>query len=126
MKRVIVALVLLLVVVGLCTGAIWVQREQSGYLIERLDEMERNFDREHPEDSLEDARRFVQEFEEHTKLFPAFVRHSDLSRIQEDIHSLPVLLESGEPADFTPTLARCRARLQILYSQELPSLENIF
>lgn len=126
MKRVIVALVLLFVVAGLCAGIIWVQREQSGYLIDRLEELEQNFDEEHPENSLEDARRFVQEFEERTKLYPAFVRHSDLTRIEEDILSLPVLLESGEPADFPTTAARCRARLEILYRLELPSLENIF
>ena len=73
----------------------------------------------------QEARQFAKDFEEKTKMFPFFLRHADISRIEEIAIPLPVLIEQGDTQHFAAELVRCRSQLSNLSEMELPLAGNI-
>ena len=126
MKRIPVAVAVLLLVTGLCVGALWFQQSQTRAMIGQIDEMLARFDPDQPENSLEAAEALYQTFREKTALFPLFLRHSGLTEIETELRTLPHLLTAGEPKDVPAVLARCRNKLQTMFELEIPTLENVF
>ena len=126
MKRIPVAVAMLLLVTGLCIGALWFQQSQTRAMMNDIDEMLARFDPGQPENSLEDADALYHAFRERTALFPLFLRHSGLTEIETELKTLPHLLTNGEPKDVPAVLARCRNKLQTIYELECPTLENVF
>jgi hypothetical protein len=125
MKRMLIAAAVLLLVVALCTVSIRMQTDSVGYLQTSLEEIQESYDRGDLAACQELTDRFVADFEEKTRFFPFFLRHSDLSRVEEIAVPLPVLLREGDTQHFAAELVRCKNQLQRLYEVELPSLENI-
>lgn len=125
MKRLLVAAGMLLLVTGLCLASIHIQTSNTSYLLVSLDRLQETFDKGDYAQCEELARQFVADFDKRTRYFPYFLRHSDLSRIEEIVVPLPVLLEEGDTQHFAAELARCRNQLETLYQVELPLPENI-
>lgn len=125
MKRLLVALGMLIAVAALCFFSIHIQASNSGYLLACLDEMEESFERQDYAACRSQADTFVKEFESRTRSFTYFLRHADISRIEEVAVPLPVLLKQGDLEHFAAELVRCRSLLETLYEGELPLPQNI-
>lgn len=125
MKRLIVAVAIALVLTGSCIASLRYQKAQTDALIARIDTLVATFDPHHPETAAAPTAALLREFDRRTAVFPVFSRHATLTDVKCELATLPVLLEKGEPLDYTATLLRCRERLSAYYRLELPLLENI-
>lgn len=125
MKRLIVAVALLLSVAALCTVALVSQNRSVDYLLARMDEMEEAYHAGDLDECLSVSKAFVEEFNERTRFFPFFMRHSDISKIEESAVVLPVMLETGEDAHWLVELTKCRNQLETLSDIEDILPENI-
>lgn len=125
MKRVIVAVVVLILVAGGCVLSIYNERNNTNYLIDMTNQIETAFREQDLERTQQLADQFVEEFKERTRYFPFYMRHSDVSQIEENVIMLPILLEAGDMEHFPAELARCRNQLDKLGDLELPLWENI-
>ena len=123
-KRMLIALGMLLTAV-LCVGSIIIMSRNTDYLLQSLDRMQESFDQGDMEACKQEARQFAKDFEEKTKMFPFFLRHADISRIEEIAIPLPVLIEQGDTQHFAAELVRCRSQLSKLSEMELPLAGNI-
>ena len=125
MKRLYVAAVIAAVLAASCIGSLFYQRTQTSALVAGIDHLAAAYDPKHPEKAVAPTKAFLEEYDRRTALFPMFSRHNTLTDVECELVSLPVLLEKGEPLDYTATLLRCRERLCAYYRLELPLLENI-
>ena len=126
MKRLIAAVLLLLMTAGFCITTIFWQKTQTEDLLRQIAVLEEDFNAEAPERSLPAARQLIEDFEERTALYPLFLRHNIITEAETELLSLPALLKDGEPLDVPAALVRCRSKLQALYEAELPLWKNIF
>ena len=115
----------LLLTAALCVGSIIIMSRNTDYLLQSLDQMQESFDQGDMEACKQEARQFAKDFEEKTKMFPFFLRHADISRIEEIAIPLPVLIEQGDTQHFAAELVRCRSQLSKLSEMELPLAGNI-
>lgn len=125
MKRLYVAIAILVFLAAFCTASLWYQRTQTRALQAKIDQLVEEFDPQNPLASLSDTTAFLEEYDRRTALFPVFSRHSTLTDVECELVALPRMLEKGEPLDYAATLLRCRERLEAFYRLELPLLENI-
>lgn len=58
-------------------------------------------------------------------MFPFFLRHADISRIEEIAIPLPVLIEQGDTQHFAAELVRCRQPAQQAVGNGTPLAGNI-
>ena len=119
MKRVLLAFALLAAVAAGCVLSIMTEKRTTDLLIEEA------FDAEEFDRALTLTEEFTEEFTKRTKHFTFFMRHSDVSKIEENVITLPILLEAGDHEHFPAELARCRNQLDKLGELELPSFDNI-
>ena len=124
-KRMLIALGMLLLTAALCVGSIIIMSRNTDYLLQSLDRMQESFDQGDMEACKQEARQFAKDFEEKTKMFPFFLRHADISLIEEIAIPLPVLIEQGDTQHFAAELVRCRSQLSKLSEMELPLAGNI-
>lgn len=125
MKRVILAFVLLAAVAAGCVFSIMTEKNTTDLLIGMTGEIEQAFDNEEYDRALELTGEFTQEFTKRTQHFTFFMRHSDITKIEENVIMLPILLEAGDHEHFPAELARCRNQLDKLGDLELPTFDNI-
>ncbi len=125
MKRVILAFVLLAAVAAGCVFSIMTEKNTTDLLIGMTGEIEQAFDNEEYDRALELTGEFTQEFTRRTRHFTFFMRHSDITKIEENVIMLPILLEAGDHEHFPAELARCRNQLDKLGDLELPTFDNI-
>lgn len=125
MKRLIVAVVILLSVATLCITSLYMQKGDMQYLMNLTDKMEKLLGQKNWGECVEVSDQFVSEFKERTRLFPFFMRHSDVSQIEEEVVTLPVLLRTGQTDEYAVELAKCRCMLKKLSELETPIPENI-
>lgn len=126
MKRVITALVLIVLVVVLCVVSIVMQERSLATLLTMTDDMQKAYDAGDLDTCLQLSNQFVTEYPKRTRFFPFFMRHSDVAAIEDTAAVLPVMLETGNDDHFAIELARCRSQLEHLARMETPTLENIF
>ncbi len=125
MKRVILAFALLAVVAAGCVFSIVTETKTTDRLVGMTEEIERAFDDEDFSRALELTEEFTQEFTKRTRHFAFFMRHSDITKIEENVIMLPILLEAGDHEHFPAELARCRNQIEKLGDLELPTFDNI-
>jgi hypothetical protein len=126
LKRIVVAIAILLFVSTLCVITLNYQTTNIKNLIKITDDMNTAFKNNDLDKCLEQSIEFVDKFKDSTRLFPLFMRHSDVSKIEESVVTLPVLLETNNPQHFAAELEKCKNMLESLADLEIPSLENIF
>ena len=121
MKRVLLAFALLAAVAAGCVLSIMTEKRTTDLLIDMTNRIEEAFDAEEFDRALTLTEEFTEEFTKRTKHFTFFMRHSDVSKIEENV----ILLEAGDHEHFPAELARCRNQLDKLGELELPSFDNI-
>jgi len=124
LRRLIVAVVILIFVTVLSITTLNAQTKGIYELIEITDKMQETFDNKEMDKCLEMANDFVDKFQKTTRFFPLFMRHSDVMKIEETVVMLPIFLQTDE-SNFTAELVRCKNMLENLAKLETPSLENI-
>ncbi len=125
MKRLWIAIGILLFVIALCVGALFWQLAAIDRLEQSLDRAE-NAARQQRTDAMEKAESFEQECLETTEKLASLSRHVDSFPLRESACQLPVLLEQQDLEHFYAEVTRCRFYLDELRRSEKPLFENIF
>ncbi len=126
MKRVTVAVLLLLLIVGGCILSIHAQHAVIEEFLQYTHEMEDRFTDNKTDDALALAEKFAGEYTRQTRYFSLFLPHVMLTEVEKSVVSLPAILSSGEHKDFVAEVRRCRLLLQKLHDLEIPTLQNVF
>mgnify|MGYP000886983806 FL=1 len=126
MKRIYVAIGLLLSVAVLCVITLNIQTKSIQELIETADTMQTALKKKEMEQCLKISYEFVDKYKSSTDKFPYFMRHSEVSKIEENIVALPIMLESNDLQHFAAELAKCKDMLENMADLETPTLEDIF
>ncbi len=126
MKRVIVAVLLLLLIIGGCVLSIHAQHAVIEEFLSETATMESLFTANDKAGALSAAERFVEEYTHQTRYFSLFLPHVMLTEVERCVVSLPAILSHGEHKDFVAELRRCRLLLQKLHDLEIPTLQNVF
>ena len=125
MKRLWVALVLLLTVGGICTFSVIHQRKQISALLEDLDRLETVYEEGDLSTCREAAAALQMEYARRTALFPCFISHDDLTDSQSTAATLSAALQEDNPEEFLLETARLRAQLEWLLEVDSPHWKNI-
>ncbi len=125
MKRVIAALVLLLIIVVGSAVSLHSGSRQFNYLIGLAARAEECYCSGNTAGALAAAETLAEEFPKRTKHFAMFLPHQALTDVEKSTSSLPLILKYGEPRDFAAEARRCRLMLERLWAQELPLPQNI-
>ena len=126
MKRVIVAVLLLLLIIGGCVLSIYTQHAVIEKFLRDTSAMESLFLQNDVDGALSVAQTFATEYAKKTRYFSLFLPHNTLTDVERCVVGLPAILSNGEHKDFVAELRRCRLLLQKLHDLEIPSLQNIF
>ncbi len=125
MRRVIVAIVLLLVVAGGCITALSITHFRFSSLLSQTEQLEQYYQQQQTENAIQSAARFSQQINRDVRFFSLFMSHKSLVEVQTIAASLPVILTDGDTADFLTELSKCRVMLTTLQQQEYPFWENV-
>ncbi len=125
MKRVMVAIVFLLVIAGGCITVLSVTQSRFSSLLSQTEQLEQYYQQNETQKAVQSATRFSQQINRNVRLFSLFMPHKSLIEVQTIAASLPVILTDGDTADFLTELSKCRVMLTTLQQQEFPFLENI-
>ena len=125
MKRVIAAVVVLVLVIVGCIASLYISGREFSHLISLAQTAERCYQGGDMEGALQAAEQLAKEYPKCTKRFALFLPHQALTDLEKSTTSLPVILRYGDPRDFPAEARRCRLMLERLWDQELPTLENI-
>lgn len=125
MKRVFLAIAGLLIVAVMCILSLFDQITNTKYLLNLTDNMQATYDEQDWDECLRLTRNFVEEFEEHTRTFPFYMRHEDINGISEIVVALPIYLETGDTQHYPAELKKCRDQLEKVCRNEIPLPENI-
>ena len=125
MKRVIVAVLLLLVVSAGCTVSIVMQNRVIREFTAATDTMEERFTAGDVQGAVACAEAFERAYRAKTRCFSLFLPHDTLTEVEKSVISLPAVLTHGEHKDFVAEVRRCRLLLENMYDLELPTLQNV-
>lgn len=125
MKRLWVALGLLIFVAALCIGALFWQLSAVDRLEQSLEKAE-TAARQEREDAKKTAEDFLEECMDVAGKLACLSRHVDSIPLRESASQLPILLEQQDYDHFYAETARCRFYLQELRRAEKPLFGNIF
>ncbi len=125
MKRVIVAVLLLLLVCIGCTVSIMLQHVVLEEFMTKTEQMEELFKRDDIAKAVDLAESFAKDYADKTRFFSLFLPHSMLTEVEKSVVSLPAILTNGEHKDFVAEVQRCRLLLRKMHDLEMPTLQNI-
>lgn len=125
MKRVGIAVALLIVVIILSGGALLLQHTATDRLITSCDELIELYQSGNIDACRQAARELSDSLANDMRWFPFFLKHERMEGIFQQAGSLPYLVNDDDPADFFSTLAAMRVQLEILMDNEWPTPENI-
>ena len=125
MKRVIVAVVLLLLVCAGCIVSISLQHDVIEEFMDSTQEMERRFTEGDTAGAVAVAKTFAEKYTDKTRYFSLFLPHDTLTEVEKSVISLPAILTNGEHKDLVAEVRRCRLLLQKMHDLEMPTLQNI-
>ena len=125
MKRIYVALALLLSVAALCGGAHLYLHTQTDRMLEALDGIEEAARRGDTDTALRDARRFAAEYRQISDWISCYVAHNELRESRETAALLPILLEDDDKDELYMEIARLRSQLAYIRAVDDPILRNI-
>ena len=125
MKRLVVALVMFGVVVGLCVVSVWVQQKTVSGLLDEVNHLQEDYADENFDVCLERAKRLAEEFPDRTAVLEWFVGHRALHSAHESLAVLPTMLKHEDHHNFAVRLKECELELTRLQTKGLPLWENI-
>ena len=125
MKRIYLAVALLLGVAMLCVGAHRYQHVQIDRMLEDLSRIEAAARRGDTDAAVRDARRFAAEYQRVSDWISCYVAHDELRESRETAALIPVLLEDANWEELFLEIARLRAQLNHIRAIDDPLPQNI-
>lgn len=125
MKRVIVAIVLLLTVAVGTTLTLSAQRRTLSSLADLAGTAESRYVAGDVDGALRAVDKLNADYARNRQWLTMLFSHTPLGEAEKSVVSLPMILRTGEPRDFAAEARRCRLLLNRLWQQELPLLENV-
>lgn len=125
MKRLVIALILLLMTAGICLGARLEADRTAARLETELEGIGEACQGGDPAAAALLADRFAAGFEKNTRLLPLFLPHALLESAAESAALLPILARA-DPAELQAELLRCRSRLEQIRQRERIDWQNLF
>ncbi len=125
MKRIVIALILLVLVTGLSIAALWQQAVVTDQLLTSCDELISIYESGDIPACRRASERFFNNLEERMTLFPFFLRHERIETIYQQAAAIPHLIDDNDPADFLSAVSSVRMQLKILMDNEWPTPQNI-
>lgn len=125
MKRLLIALVLLLTVTTLCISTHLYLHGRTDALLGTLDDIETAYRLGDTAVALSTAQDFADEYARTGDWISCYVAHGELREGRETAALLPTLLDSSDAEDVYVEIARLRAHLQYLRQVDDPILRNI-
>lgn len=125
MKRVILAVFILLFICVGCTVSITLQHRVIEEFMATTEEMEALFKRGDIAGAIAVAEAFTEDYRQKTQYFSLFLPHNTLTEVERSVVSLPSILTHGEHKDFVAEVHRCRLLLQKMHDLEVPTLQNV-
>lgn len=125
MKRLMVALVMVGLVVGICTWSIVEQRTTINDLLDEVDRLQEDCAAEDFDACLVRAERLAKKFSKRTAVLEEFMGHRALHGVHESLLVLPTMLKHEDHHNFAVRLKQCKLELEHLKTKGLPTLTNI-
>lgn len=125
MKRLWIALSLLLLVMGLCVGSRTFLYHRMGELLDDLDTIETHWAEGDKDTAVRLAEDFVEEYHRVRGVLDCYVAHNDLEESEETVALLPTLFIQGGEEELQMELARLREQLSYLRTIDDPLWRNI-
>lgn len=125
MKRVIFAVLLLLLICVGCIVSISLQHAVIEDFTKKTEEMETLFKAGDIDGAVAAAEAFTSDYSDKTRYFSLFLPHDTLTEVEKSVVSLPAILTHGEHKDFVAEVHRCRLLLQKMHDLEIPTLQNV-
>ena len=125
MKRLWIALTLLLLVVGLCVISRTYLYRRMGDLLDALDTIETHWAEGDKDTAVRLAEAFVEEYHRVRGVLDGYVAHNDLEESEETAALLPTLFSQGGEEELRMELARLREQLIYLRTIDDPLWRNI-
>lgn len=126
MKRVLVAIGLLLGIAIGCVTVILGQHRILEQFLTQTEQMETLFVSGDVQGAAEAAELFAKEYRRKTAYFSLFLPQAMLTETEKSVVSLSPILTNGEHKDFVTEVRRCRMLLQKLHDMEVPTVQNVF
>ena len=125
MKRVITAIVLLVIIT--VSGIVWLYaiHHQLQPLQDLAAQAEKHYLDGDAEKALQTATQLTEEYTHRTRHMDLFIPHAALLEAEKSVNSLPLILQYGEPKDFVAEARRCQLLLRRLWEQEIPKWNHI-
>lgn len=125
MKRVIAAVVLLLIVTVGCTVSYTSASRLFKEMVSFAQEAEEHWKSGDIASAQRDAERLAAVFDARRKPLSLILPHEALTEAEKSIQGLTLLLTHGEPRDFVAEVRRCRLLLERLWDEEKPAWYNV-
>ncbi len=124
MKRIWIAVGLMLAAIGLCLCTRLYQKKQTTVLLGQLDRAIAAFEQGDMKQTDTLAREFSDQFPKRTALFPCFLIHRDVTECEVSAKILPLML-GKDNEDFIVEATKCRVLLEHLRESEALLITNI-
>ena len=125
MKRLWIAVALLLTAVGLCVTCTAYQHRQIDRLLSTLEQIETAYAVGDGQQAHQLTRQLVADYQRVGQVLYCFVPHEDLADSQETVAMLPALLNQGGEEEFRMEIARLKEQFGYLRGVDDFRLENI-
>lgn len=125
MKRIYIAVALLVIVAALSTAALWLQHATTDKLLAACDHVLEIYESGDIDACRTAATELSDHLAEDMRWFPFFLEHERMESVFQQAAALPYVIDDNDPADFLSALAAMRVQLEILMDNEWPSAENI-
>ena len=125
MKRIYMAVALLLLVAALCVTAHLYLHRQTDRMTGQLADIEAAYSRGDTAQALEIAHQFAEEYHRVSDWISCYVAHGELRESRETAALLPSLIQSGDESGLATEMARLRAQIAHIRQVDDPILRNI-
>ena len=126
MKRVAIALVALLAVVGLCVVSLWKLETTHDRLMEEITYLEKLYENKSTDECPKKAADLRDKVEKQTFWMTLFFHQNCIKEIAESVQLAAIYSEEESWEDFRAQLQRCHHALDEIYSMEFPTWSSIF
>ena len=125
MKRLYIAVTLLVAVAGLCLLTHWSHHRQLDAMLTELEHIESLHHNGDSEGALHAAEAFTMDYQRLSNRISIYVPHGEIRESQETAAMLPALLREGSDEELAMEIARLRAQIKYLQQVDDPLLQNI-
>lgn len=125
MKRLWIAVALLVLAVGLCLAASLYQHHHLDRMLDTLTLLEDTYTAGNTAEARRIAAQLAADFKAVGRVLYCFIAHDDLAESQETVTLLPALIRQGGQEEWEMEIARLREQLLYLRNIDDPLWQNI-